>query len=66
MEVKAQIKEWGNSYGIRISKSDVRKLGIVKGETVHLKISKNEYDIDQFIGICRGAKPFIREKEDRY
>ncbi|MDD9952851.1 MAG: hypothetical protein OXR66_00780 [Candidatus Woesearchaeota archaeon] len=64
LSLDTEIKSWGNSYGIRISKKLATKLGITKGDKVAFDLKKLE-DIDGF-GICKKSEPYERDKEDDF
>jgi antitoxin component of MazEF toxin-antitoxin module len=36
----AEIKRWGNSYAIRVSRAEVEKLGLREGAQVRVRIEK--------------------------
>jgi hypothetical protein len=38
MHVRRRVTEWGNGYGIRITKAEARKLGIRAGDVVDLEV----------------------------
>ena len=58
-----ELKEWGNSYGIRISKVQARRLGLKKGDTMNVDLVKKDPAADGF-GIFKGAPPFERDEYD--
>jgi len=64
MNLTVTLKNWGNSYGIRISKKEANELGLRVGDTLQAAIVKKG-QLDGF-GIFRGAKPFVREHQDRF
>lgn len=57
-----EVKEWGNSYGLRISKKKAQQLGLKPGDKVNIDLVKKT--AIQGFGMFRGARPFQREKED--
>ncbi|MDD9952853.1 MAG: hypothetical protein OXR66_00790 [Candidatus Woesearchaeota archaeon] len=67
IELDIELKEWGNGYGIRISKSTAQKIGAVKGEKMTCKLTKKSTDGSDIFGIIEGTyAPFKREYEDRF
>ena len=38
MHVRRRVTEWGNGYGIRITKTEARKLGIQPGDVVDVEV----------------------------
>lgn len=36
--IRRRLSEWGNGYGIRITKSEARKLGLRPGDTVDIEV----------------------------
>ncbi len=66
MIIEAEIKEWGNSYGIRIPKGLAKKAKLEKGDWLTLLIKKKEFGVGDGFGICRGAKPFKRDPADDF
>lgn len=40
--IKGKIMKWGNSYGLRISKTDFEKLNLGLNQNVTIKIEKRE------------------------
>lgn len=58
-----ELKEWGNSYGIRISKAQARQLGLKKGDTMNVDLIKKDIRAEGF-GIFKGAPSFERDKDD--
>lgn len=38
MHVRRRVTEWGNGYGIRITKAEARKLGIRPGDLVDVEV----------------------------
>lgn len=39
VEVRAKLLEWGNSYGIRLSKDDVQRFGLGPNQEVRIRLS---------------------------
>jgi antitoxin component of MazEF toxin-antitoxin module len=62
IEIRAELKQWGNSYGIRIPKSVAEKAGLKKGDVVSVPLKKETFAISDFFGICKGAESFERER----
>ncbi len=59
--VEVELKEWGNSTGIILPISTLKKLNLRKGDKVEVEIIKKRI-VDGF-GICKGAKPFKEDKD---
>lgn len=38
VEVRGKLLEWGNSYGIRISKDDVQRFGLKPNQDVRIRL----------------------------
>jgi hypothetical protein len=38
----AEVKKWGNSYGIRLSKKELERLGIKEGDVVAVALKKTK------------------------
>lgn len=66
MMIDAEVKQWGNSYGIRIPKGLAEDLDIGLGDKVSLTVVKKAYRVEDFFGSWKGGKPFVREYDDRY
>lgn len=66
MMIYTELKEWGNSYGIRVTKEQARRMKLREGEQVKVKVKKNE--IESAFGILKGKKlgPFERDHDDRF
>ena len=62
MIIDLELKEWGNSYGIRISKEVAKQAGVKNGDTVSIDMIKKKKD---GFGIFKGPI-FKRERQDRY
>ncbi len=60
--MEARVTKWGNSMGVLLSKRKLEELGIKKGDKIEINIISKKR-IDGF-GICKGAKPFKREKDE--
>ena len=58
-----ELKEWGNSYGIRITKRQAEQLGLKKGDIVNIDLVKKDPTADGF-GIFKGAGSFERDPYD--
>ncbi|MFA5861872.1 MAG: AbrB/MazE/SpoVT family DNA-binding domain-containing protein [Candidatus Thermoplasmatota archaeon] len=41
VEVRAKLLEWGNSYGIRLSKDDVQRFGLRPNHEVRIRLEIN-------------------------
>ncbi|MFQ6107763.1 MAG: hypothetical protein ACE5QF_09320 [Thermoplasmata archaeon] len=44
--IKARILKWGNSYGLRIQKADVKRLGLRQGEEVLVRLERRSGPVD--------------------
>lgn len=62
----AELKEWGNSYAIRISKKEAKALGIEKGDMVVVDVKENKPSMRELFGKYKGTKPFVRDRDDRF
>ena len=58
----AEIREWGNSWGILLPKKKLEEIGAKRGDIVKIEIIAKK-KIDGF-GIYKGAKPFKREEDE--
>ena len=44
--LKARLLKWGNSYGIRLRKADLRKAGLAPGSEAVVRVSKQRGRVD--------------------
>jgi hypothetical protein len=44
--IKARILKWGNSYGFRIHKADMKRLGLRPGEEVLVRLERRSRTVD--------------------
>ena len=44
--IKARILKWGNSYGLRIQKADLKRLGLSPGEEVIVRFEGRSGPVD--------------------
>ncbi|OGS50926.1 MAG: hypothetical protein A3K65_03660 [Euryarchaeota archaeon RBG_16_68_12] len=44
--VKARLLKWGNSYGIRLKKADLKKAGLAPGSEAVVRLSKRKGRVD--------------------
>lgn len=65
MIIEAEIKEWGNSYGIRIPKREAEKAGLKPGDRIDVPLERRG-DIDRFFGLWRDIPSFERDRDDRF
>ncbi|MBR9700731.1 hypothetical protein GOV11_02600 [Candidatus Woesearchaeota archaeon] len=65
MAIDTQLKEWGNSYGIRISKKTAQKLNLKRGDSLSVDIVRKGRTFTGF-GICKNATAFRRDHDDRF
>ena len=68
---EAKIRRIGNSAGVIIPNEVLSATGYEIGDTIPLTISKPDFTernkmLRLIAGTCKGAGPFVREKEDRY
>jgi len=68
---EAKLRRVGNSVGIIIPKEVIETAGYDIGDTIPVSISKPDFTernkmLRLIAGSCKGAAPFVREKEDRY
>lgn len=64
MEDIVELKEWGNSYAIRIPKKKAHKFGFRKGQHLRLRLETSE-KIEP-LGLCKGCGPFKRDPNDDF
>ncbi len=63
----AQVKEWGNSYAIRISKKEAKTMNIEKGDVVTIEVKeKKKHTLNELLGKYPGLKSFKRDRDDRF
>jgi len=62
IEIQAELKQWGNSYGLRIPKSVAEKAGLTKGDSLVVSLKKKRYDLESAFGMWKGTAPFKRER----
>ena len=55
MVLTGKIKKWGNSFGIRITKEEMKKRNLHNEETIIFDIKKN--NLEELFGICHFKKP---------
>ena len=68
---EAKLRKIGNSLGIIIPKEVIEAAGYDVGDTIPVTISQPDFTernktLRLIAGTCKGAGPFIRDKEDRY
>jgi len=53
MSMTTKLKKWGNSYGVRVAKSEARKLGIKEGSPIKFNIEpvvkKRKYTLEELV-----------------
>ena len=54
--MEAKLKRWGNSYGLLVSRDEVKKMNIKENEVLTIDIKK-KYDISQLFGFCKFKRP---------
>jgi len=59
MVIESKVKKWGNSFGILITKEEIRKKNIHEDENVIVEIKK-KLELDKLFGICKFKRP-VRE-----
>jgi len=68
MVLEGKIKRWGNSYGILITKEEIKKKKFHENETVLIDIKKKK-DLSPLFGLChfkRPTKEIIKEIREGY
>lgn len=60
--IDVELKKWGNSTGIIIPKETLDELGLKPGDSAKIQVFRKKLN---GFGIAKGAKPFIRDKDDR-
>ena len=68
---EAKLRRVGNSLGIIIPKEVIETAGYHNGDTIKVSIPAENFEernkiLRLIAGTCKGAAPFVREKEDRY
>jgi antitoxin component of MazEF toxin-antitoxin module len=58
IEIRAELKQWGNSYGIRIPKSVAEKAGLKKGDVVSVPLKKETFAISDFFWYLQRGRIF--------
>lgn len=68
--LQARLLRWGNSLGVRISKKDADRLGLVPGSDVVIHIDEPAAPIDlghiRFIDDPAARRPFADVREEYY
>lgn len=64
MLLDLEVKKWGNSYGLRLTKKAAKQLDINSGDVVNIDVVKKRRTTEGF-GMFKGAPSFEREDEDR-
>jgi hypothetical protein len=63
--LQAQLKQWGNSFGIRISKKEAAQLQLAPGDRVTVVIQRpSASGFGMLKGVGKTRKPFVREADD--
>lgn len=63
--VEGKVLEWGNSFGIRVKKSDLLEAGIASGTEVVLHLTRKPSKIDlKDFPFLRGGKADDSERHD--
>lgn len=44
--IKARVLKWGNSYGLRIQKADMKRLGLRPGEETLVRLERRGSSVD--------------------
>ena len=63
MEVNGTILRWGNSYGVRLSRSQVKKLNLKEKEKVVLKLKREVNPLKDLWDLGGKNKRIISRKE---
>ena len=65
MDVDGTVLEWGNSYGIRISKKDVLRLKLRSREKIKVQILHTQNPLRELFGLSRREGKKITHKDIR-
>ena len=68
MGVTGKIRRWGNSYGILLSKKEMKKKNLHENETVLVDIRK-KIDVEKLFGICsfkKSVDEIMKEVKEGY
>lgn len=51
MEIEGRILNWGNSFGIRLSKGDVEDLKVKPKDKVRVKVVRSKNPLEELFGL---------------
>ena len=54
--IESKIRKWGNSYGVLISKKEIKKHHLSKDALVVINIKKKQ-NLEKLFWICKFSKP---------
>lgn len=57
VELDAEVKRWGNSYGVRLSKGAAEEEGLQPGDRVHVTLQKIVTPNPDFYGLGKRYPP---------
>jgi antitoxin component of MazEF toxin-antitoxin module len=67
---KTKVRKIGNALGVIIPKKVLKKVHATEGEEIEMIIPasdpQRQIALKNVAGLYKGAKPFVREFEDRY
>ncbi len=63
MLLDVEVKKWGNSYGLRLTKRVAKQLELKNGDTVNIDIIKKLQTMKGF-GMFKGAAPYEKDPYD--
>jgi antitoxin component of MazEF toxin-antitoxin module len=65
---KTKIRKVGTSFGVLLPKELIKEQKLREGEEVNVSVlkEKNLGEVFKMFGAARGAKPFNRDRKDRY
>lgn len=65
--IEVKVRKVGSSFGILLPKEVLVDKGIKEGETITVILppKKNIKLLNKAFGMAKGAKPFIRDRNDR-
>lgn len=62
----ANVKKWGNSYAIRLTVGDLKRLGLHEGDTVQVDVAAvPERDLS-WLPVLHDDRSDVSENHDRY
>lgn len=64
MLIDTELKTWGNSFGIRVTKAQAERLGLNRDDCLRVTLEKKKPK--SAFGVCKGLAPFERDRDDRF